>query len=160
METLTIRELEKTDLEMMKEFFAQMSPETNALFNPRNCNYMEMMKFFEDREVAEDHKRWIGVENGRIIGYVFLWHTMSGVPELGIVLAENMQGRHLSRQFMDVAVDWCRENGKGGVMLTTHTANFRAQMLYEKYGFERMGLNTFTELLYLYRFGEQSRCWN
>lgn len=159
MVSLNIRELRKDDLEAMKAFFGQMSAKTNALFNPHNVNYRELMKFFEDREVVEDHKRWISMENGKVLGYVFLWHVATGVPELGIVLAENAQGKHLSKAFMDVAVEWCRENGKGGIMLTTHIANVKAQLLYEKYGFEKMGPANWTEILYLYRFGTKYPCW-
>ena len=155
METLEIRELRKDDREAMEAFFRQMSQNTDTLFNPHNCNFKELMNFFEDREEAEDHKRWIAMEDGKVAGFVFLWHVLCGVPELGIVLAENMQGRHLSKAFLDVAVNWCRDNGKGGVILTTHIANVKAQLLYESYGFEKMGPTTWTELLYMYRFGRR-----
>ena len=152
MEEPEIRELKLEDREAMEAFFKQMGPETQSLFNPHNCNYIEIMKFFNRTEVPEEHKRWIAMENGSVIGYVFLWDANTGIPDLGIALAENVKGRHLGRKFLDVAVDWCRENGKGGVMLTTHVANVRAQMLYENYGFKRMGPYTWTELLYIYRF--------
>ena len=46
-----------------------------------------------------------------------------------------------------------KDEGKGGLLLTTHTANLRAQCLYESCGFVCRGLcKNGTELFYLLRF--------
>ena len=58
-------------------------------------------------------------------------------------------GEILMRYAMDIA----REDGKGGIYLTTHVANVRAQALYEKLGFRQMGVaKNGTELFYLLSF--------
>ena len=54
------------------------------------------------------------------------------------------------------AEDMARKAGKGGIQLTTHVANLRAQALYEKMGFTLIGpTKNGTEFFYLYRYREK-----
>ena len=57
---------------------------------------------------------------------------------------------------VDFAIEKIIENGKGGIQLTTHVANVRAQALYEKKGFVCMGLaKNGAEMSYLLRFHDK-----
>ena len=76
----------------------------------------------------------------------------SGETQEGIAVAEDWKGRHLGRELMARAEKHALENGKGGILLTTHTANLRGQGLYERSGYERLGVHTSGEFLYLRRF--------
>ena len=73
-------------------------------------------------------------------GYVFFLDWDTGVPELGIAVRDDLQGQHLGKKLMTYAIESAREHGKGGIYLTTHTANLRGQALYESVGFTCMGL--------------------
>jgi len=67
--------------------------------------------------------------------------------------APQRQEESFGEKLIQTAEAWCRENGKGGILLTTHMANIRAQVLYERCGFERLGVHSESnELLYLLRF--------
>jgi ribosomal protein S18 acetylase RimI-like enzyme len=83
---------------------------------------------------------------------VFLWDMATGVPSLGIAIAEDYKGRHLGRRLIAFAHDHAKKQGKGGVMLTTDYANLRGQGLYERMGYEKLGTSTLGSFLYLYRF--------
>ena len=48
------------------------------------------------------------------------------------------------------AIDYCKDNGYGAIMLTTRFENVNAQRLYEKNGFERIGKYSDGSLEYLY----------
>ena len=87
-----------------------------------------------------------------MIGYVFLYEASSSVPWLGIAVHEAYKGLGLGRRLIAHAVGRARSLGKGGVLLTTHVANLRGQSLYSRMGFERMGIHTSGEVLYLLRF--------
>ena len=67
----------------------------------------------------------------------------------------------LRRQILEIvnasdgvlAKDMAKDEGKGGIQLTTHVANLRAQTLYESAGFVCKGVcKNGTELFYLLNF--------
>ena len=61
----------------------------------------------------------------------------------------------LGRELVAFAQNEAKTCGKGGILLTTHVANVRAQALYEAMGFVCMGqCKNGTELFYLYRYRE------
>ena len=147
-----IRLLQKDDLERFSAFFEQMGPDSKLFFNRHDGNRSWGMRFFSGTE-TQDILRWVAVDDDKIVGYVFLWDIHTAIPWLGIAVAESMRGKHFGEKLIGHAKDWAIEHGKGGILLTTHLANLRAQTLYERCGFQRMGIdNGNLELLYLLRF--------
>jgi len=147
---VTIREFEAPDKERVQVFFHQMGGETRAFFDRGNGNQRGALGFFEgtDKNVV----RWLAIDQERMVGYVFLFELDYDVPWLGIAVAEDFKGRHLGRRLMQTAHEYARTHHKGGVLLTTHVANIRGQGLYERLGYERLGMHSTGEVLYLLRF--------
>lgn len=149
-EGVEIRLFEKTDEALVEEFYRQMGTETRAFFNPSGYNYNRSMRFFRE-EPQKGILHWMAVSEGKMAGYIFLWDVRDGVVWMGIAVAEAFKGRKLGEKLIRHAQDWCREHNKGGIMLTTHPANIRAQLLYRKCGFQFMGVSDNRgEYLYLY----------
>ena len=150
LDTLQIRRFEPADLILVGEFFDQMGGESRAFFNRGSWNQKDALGYFEGKD--RDVVRWMAVDQGRMVGYVFLWDLKKGVPWLGIAVSEDYKGRHLGRSLMQTAREYALSQGKGGILLTTHIANLRGQGLYERCGYERMGIHTSGEILYMLRF--------
>ena len=147
-----IRLFQPGDRPMVEAFFDQMAPDSRSFFNRNNGNRNGAMRFFEGKD-GPNVLRWAAVQDGEMIGYVFLWDTDTMIPWLGIAVSESMRGRHFGEILIKTCEDWCRDHGKGGILLTTHMANVRAQTLYERCGFEKIGIHLHdNELLYLKRF--------
>ena len=149
---MEIREFRLDDRQRVESFFARMGGESRAFFNRGRGNENWALEFFSGRESHPDILRWMLVEGDAMLGYVFLWDTATAIPWLGIAVAEEQKGKGLGKTLLRHALTWAKENGKGGVLLTTHTANLRGQGLYEGQGFERLGIHTSGEILYLRRF--------
>ena len=151
LELLTLRELAAGDELLLNEFFDQMGGESRALFNRRDYNRKGVLKQCSRPDPARRY--WLALLEGRMAGYVFFLDWSTGVPELGLAVRDELQGRHLGRRLVEFALQEAKNAGKGGVVLTTHLANLRAQALYESCGFRQMGVGkNGTEVLYLYRF--------
>ncbi len=151
---LAFRELEAKDEQLIQEFFDQMGGESRALFNRRDYNRKGVLK----QCVRPDPTRryWIAELEGRMAGYVFFLDWNTGVPELGLAVRDDLQGKHLGRELVAFAQETAKQAGKGGIQLTTHLANIRAQALYEAMGFRQIGTcKNGTEFYYLYRYTEQ-----
>ena len=145
-----LREHNADDLAEMEAFFDQMGGESRAFFNHGDGNRIFMRQSMNGTS-DEKSIHWIAEADGKVAGYVFLTFIDTGIPWLGIVVAENMKGKHLGRELIAIAKGWALENGKGGIMLTTHLANLRGQRLYENCGFQRLGIHTSGEILYYWR---------
>ena len=150
---MTIRPLRAGDADdkaLMEAFFDQMGFETRAFFNHGNGN-RRFMESYMDGTCDEQSVHWIAEDDGKVAGYVFLTQCDTGIPWLGIAVAEFAKGRHLGRELIAVSQEWCRTHGRGGILLITHQANVRAQMLYSSCGFKRLGNHFSGEVLFCWR---------
>ena len=154
-----IRPFAQGDRDMVNEFFDQMGPESKLFFNSTDGNRQTAMKFWDEADAGiNKNARYFAAtipnEDGGelMVGYVFLWKMTTKVPSLGICIRDGYKGKHLGTRLMETARQCAIDNGCGGIMLTTHFANTRAQALYKKCGFERLGIDSAAcEFLYLLR---------
>ena len=148
---VTIRAFSAGDRPAVEAFFDQMGGESRAFFNRNDGNRRFALRFFEE-EPSPRVVRFLAETKGRMIGYVFLGDLHTRVPWLGIAVAEDYKGRHLGRRLIQHAHDYARQVGAGGVMLTTSYGNTRGLGLYERMGYERLGMHASGEIMLIYRF--------
>ncbi|MBR2861641.1 MAG: GNAT family N-acetyltransferase [Clostridia bacterium] len=147
----SICEITLGDESLINEFFDCMSGESKALFNRRDYNRRGVLKFLAKGDATR--KYWIIKKDGKMAGYVFFLDWNTSIPELGVAVRDDLQGKGLGRKLLEFAISQAKEQGKGGIQLTTHVANLRAQTLYENMGFICKGLcKNGTELFYLLSF--------
>ena len=148
---ITLREMRGGDEASIEEFFDALDPVSTALFNRRGYNKRGALRFCTK---GDPHRRyWIAELDGRMAGYVFFLDFHTSIPELGVAVRSDLQGQGLGKHLVEFAISTAADCGKGGIQLTTHVANLRAQTLYETLGFVCMGsCKNGTELFYLYRF--------
>ena len=149
---ITLRPIVAEDEVMICEFFDCMGGESRALFNRRDFNRRGVLKFCAKGDATRRYFAAV-TEDGRMAGYVFFLDAQTAIPELGVAVRDDLQGQGLGRYLVEYAIEYARSEGKGGLLLTTHTANLRGQSLYESCGFVCRGLcKNGTELFYLLRF--------
>lgn len=153
---LILREINTNDRTIVEEFFAGLGEESTWMFNSTGGNTRSALRYVDgDRK---NRIYWIAEEQtekgNRIAGYVFLWDLDKSVPWFGIAVSDDWKGRRLGTRLIRHAIDYCKDNGYGGILLTTRFENVNAQRLYEKNGFERIGKyeDGNVEYLYILRF--------
>ncbi len=151
---IVIRPFAEGDAERVQAFFDQMGPESRFFFNRNHGNERGAMAFFKTGPI-KDMRRFMAVRDGKMIGYVFFFAFDLKVPWLGIAVSEEAKGCHLGTRLMEFAKNYALQNGKGGILLTTHRANIRGQALYEKSGYEYLGDHKSGELMYILDFKEE-----
>ena len=151
-EGIVIRGFAKNDRQLVVDFFDQMGGETRVLFCSEG-NRKVALSFFDGD--PKDKVFFLAELNGRMVGYVFLYETLKVVCWLGIAVSEDMKGKHLGGRLIQHAKDYAKQLGMGGIMLTTHIANLRGQGLYIREGFERLGIHSSGEQLFIFRFDNQ-----
>ena len=150
-ESINIRPIEAGDEALIEIFFDRMGGESRALFNRRDYNRRGVLKFCARPDPTRRY--FIAERGGEMAGYFFFmdWNTM--IPEIGIAVRDDLAGKGLGTHLMSRAIEMAKSAGKGGIRLTTHTANLRGQTLYESAGFTCCGLcKNGTELFYLLNF--------
>ena len=151
-DSLVIRQVTAADRGRIEAFFAQMGEESASFFNVDRGNEKTALDFTDGK--LPEHLYFMAVDGDdpTPAGIAFLWDKSTRIPWFGIAVAEKHKGKHLGRRLIAAVRDYCEERGCGGILLTTHKNNLRAQRLYEHCGFERLGVHTGGELLYLLRF--------
>ncbi|MBQ6315705.1 MAG: ribosomal protein S18-alanine N-acetyltransferase [Mogibacterium sp.] len=77
---------------------------------------------------------------GDVIGYADMW-IVAGEAELNnIAIDEKYRGHHFGEQLLDHLLTKCREAGCKVMNLDVRKSNQAAIALYEKMGFERVGI--------------------
>ena len=149
--TLPLREAKSGDEALIDVFFDRMGGETRAVFNRGDYNRNGLLKFC--RKGDSTRKYWLLVDGNEMLGYVFFLDWNLKIPTLGVAVRDDLRGQKLGRSLCEAAIEEAKKSGKGGILLTTHTANVRAQTLYEALGFRCLGIaRNCTELLYLLNF--------
>ena len=153
-EQVNIRELTEEDAPLVENFFDCMGKESCAVFNRRDYNRRGALRACKTPDATRRY--WIAEREGVMVGYVFFLDWNTTIPALGVAVRDEWQGRGLGRRLMEFAKNAVKTEGKGGIQLTTHVANLRAQVLYESVGFTCMGsCKNGTELFYLLRFTKE-----
>ncbi len=144
------RRMRPSDREGVQSFFDEMGEESAAFFNVDHGNEKRVMAFFDNGK--PDHVFWVAELDGIIVGLAFIWDLESRIPWLGIAVRDGYQGRRIGTNLLRHVCEQCLGEGRGGILLRTAENNLRGRALYEKCGFERIGLHPSGELLYLKRF--------
>ena len=151
LKNITLREMRAGDEPLIEDFFNSLDSHSTALFNRRNYNKRGVLRFCANPDPRRRY--WMAELDGKMAGYVFFLDFHTSIPELGVAVRSDLQGNGLGRHLVEFAINTAAECGKGGIQLTTHVANLRAQTLYEALGFVCMGsCKNGCELFYLYRF--------
>ena len=151
---IVIRPLLPEDRGIIDAFYDQMSAETQELFNPKDHNRRRTHRYLNGK--LPNSEQFIAVtrqnQEETVAGYCFLWECDLAVPWLGVAVSEQWKGRHLGQYLVSFLIEHVKNAGGGGILLTTHVTNVRAQALYRKMGFTFIGVHTSGEMLFLLRF--------
>lgn len=150
-EKLTVREVTPGDTDLINRFFDAMGAESRALFNRRDFNRRGILRFCARPDMTR--KYVIALIDGEMAGYFFFLDWHSSIPELGLCVRDDLRGMGLGTHLLSLAKLVALDEQKGGLQLTTHVANLRAQTLYESAGFVNRGLcKNGSELFYLWSY--------
>ena len=147
---VVFRRMRQEDREKVQAFFDGMGEESAAYFNVNHGNEKRVMAYFADGR--QDHRFWTAEAEGVIVGLAFIWDLFSCVPWFGVAVRDGWQGRHIGTGIVNAVCAECKSEGRGGILLRTAQSNLKARALYEKGGFEPIGLHPSGEQLYLKRF--------
>ncbi|MDI1297027.1 MAG: GNAT family N-acetyltransferase [bacterium] len=118
------------------------------------------------RELADPaHATWVaGADDGRLLAYAHVGPCTLPHPQASAQQGEiyqlyalnAAQGQGVGRALMDVALDWLAATMPGPVWLGVWSGNERAQAVYARRGFEKVGdygfrVGGWTDQEYIYR---------
>ena len=147
---MTVRKMQMCDREKVAEFYASMGERSAHFFNVNHGNEKRTMEFFENGK--KDHIFYVAFEEDELVALAFIWDIDRTVPWFGIAVRDSAQGKGVGTAFMKEIFADILALGYAGLLLRTATDNIPAQRLYEKCGFERLGVHPSGEYLYIKRF--------
>lgn len=75
-----------------------------------------------------------------VLGFAGVWRMFDEVHLTTIAVRRSHRHQGIGEALLIAAIDYALEHGAETVTLEVRAANFEAQALYEKYGFQRVGL--------------------
>jgi ribosomal-protein-alanine N-acetyltransferase len=75
----------------------------------------------------------------RLIGYFVAMKGVDEVHLLNVTVAPSYQGQGWGRVMLDAVAIWSRAQGAQWLWLEVRVGNVRAQQVYERYGYRRVG---------------------
>jgi len=93
-------------------------------------------------EVVGPGRWYVGAQHGAgpLVGYAGLWFDGEDAQVMTVGTAVEHQGRGIGRALLDALVERAREVGATSVLLEVRVDNEPALRLYERAGFERLGV--------------------
>lgn len=150
---MTVRKMQMCDREKVADFYASMGERSAHFFNVNHGNENRTMEFFENGK--KDHIFYVAFDGDELIALAFIWDIDRTVPWFGIAVRDSAQGKGVGTAFIKEIFADIISAGYAGLLLRTATDNIPAQRLYEKCGFERLGVHPSGEYLYLKRFARE-----
>ena len=147
---MTVRRMLPCDKEKVIDFYASMGEKSAHFFNVNHGNEKRTMEFFENGK--KNHIFYVAFEGEQLAALAFIWDIDRTVPWFGIAVRDSMQGKGVGTAFMREIFAELLAAGYAGLLLRTAADNIPAQGLYEKCGFERIGVHPSGEYLYIKRF--------
>jgi ribosomal protein S18 acetylase RimI-like enzyme len=156
---LIIRQMTPADGDLFVEFYAALSAESLFFFTPHDPHPVKLRELVAGIAFELNVRRFaattLGDDGEEMAGYVFLWDLDTNIPWLGICVRDSYKGTGLGTRLMRYAEKFCRQYGKGGILLTTHQENAKAQGLYHKVGYETLGTDSRGEFLMILRLKDE-----
>ncbi len=162
-ESISLRLVVPEDVELLKYFFESISESTRVIFPgfPFTDDHAE--KLANEAVADPGVRRFILIEHNshsteeaKVLAMVWFWEWTKQVPWFGIMIADAYQNRGYGRKLLEFTIKDAREFKKGGILLTTHKTNIRAQKLYLQYDFQTIGEDSRGEHLMILNFLDEN----
>lgn len=83
---------------------------------------------------------WVAVHEGEVIGYCGYWWTFGEAQITNIAVSPSFRQKGVASALMDKVIENCKDTDVYSITLEVRVSNNAAISMYEKYGFERVGL--------------------
>lgn len=97
-------------------------------------------EILEESFESENNKFLVAIFDGKLAGYINLWYVLDEATVANIAVAGVFRKQGIAAALMENALKEAEENGMSAVTLEVRVSNEPAIRLYEKFGFESVGL--------------------
>ena len=150
---LCIRSLQDGDVPLLQEFSTKLGPMSKDLFCPYPWNDLEALpgafqKAVQNARARIDASYLIESASHGVIGHFFLWKAGGNphsrehrieVPELGVAIADDFQGKSLGWLSVCILQAVARDLHADAIELTTAFDNDAGWNTYRRCGFQHIG---------------------
>lgn len=152
------------DEQLFMSFFNHLSNETKTIFSATSFTSEYAGQLVKEALHVDKIRRFVVLQQGAgdppddvvMLGTVWLWEWNRKIVWLGIMIGDAFQNQGYGKRLIQFAVDYARQHAKGGIILTTHKTNVRAQKLYQRFHFQTIGEDSRGEYIMLLNFPEET----
>ncbi|MBQ9765795.1 MAG: ribosomal protein S18-alanine N-acetyltransferase [Lachnospiraceae bacterium] len=95
---------------------------------------------FKDTMEDEHNELFVAEVNGEVAGYIDLWCVLDEATIANIAVANRFRRQNIATSLMEHVIAYSKDNGISALTLEVRRSNEPAIKLYEKFGFEFVGI--------------------
>jgi ribosomal-protein-alanine N-acetyltransferase len=95
---------------------------------------------FEDELKNPKAMYFVAIENGELVGFSGLWNIVNEGNITNIAIKKQYQQQGIGTKLVEEMIERAKEDGINALTLEVRVSNKRAQHVYEKIGFEGVGI--------------------
>jgi [ribosomal protein S18]-alanine N-acetyltransferase len=127
-DTLVLRRMTDADIQAVWEI------ETETFSTPWTADTFRSLLYRAPVELL------VGERNDEVVGYAVLWCIADEGELANIAVCSELRGKGLGRDLLDQVIDVARRRGVISLYLEVRPSNAAAAHLYERSGFEEVGV--------------------
>lgn len=135
-ETVTIRPLERSDIDQLLELLEQVANERLWIATEPGFDTALYRARFERFAAAGDSGAFVAVSGGRIVGQLTVYPHEEYGHVIGMLVHEEHRRQGIGRRLLETALEWALERNLPSISLLVFPHNTRAIALYQRAGFE------------------------
>jgi len=144
---MTIRKLTSSDLGRLLQFYQTLSSAVVAFYEPFGPQVTEetILNHLKEADAGRHISLGLVGPDGSIEGHAFVLRIDTPKPVFGIGLQERVHGQGWGRKIMQTVLAEADARNIPLITLTVIKKNAKAKAMYEKFGFQLRGEETFRE---------------
>ena len=136
--SINVQPLASSESAALAVFYNSLSPATIRTFRPlKDKTSADVCRRIAAENEVNPRNRLdlLAFMDEQIVGWAFLSSLSGTQPELGIVVADAIQGRGLGDRLLTQLLKWACDSGISHIYLMVVKDNHRAIHLYQRHGF-------------------------
>jgi ribosomal-protein-alanine N-acetyltransferase len=119
--------MQQSDLDAVLEIERAANPFPWTLGNFKDC-------------LNAGHNAWVFHTGTKLIAYTIVQSVLDEAHLLNICVAPEHQRKGYGKQILQHVIDFARDKDAALIVLEVRNSNYRAQQLYEQFGFNQMSV--------------------
>lgn len=121
---------------------AMTLPDLDSISDILTCEFDDFWNYnLFKSELENKNSRYIVAKlNNQIVGFAGIWFSVDDIHITNIVVKKSCRNQKIGSLMLNNLIEFCKNQTQKSITLEVNSNNIPAQKLYQKFGFENVGI--------------------